>query len=211
MNQAAIRVALVDDHALVRAGYRQLLQLESDIRVVSACADAASADDWLQRHHGDVDVLVLDLSLPGRSGLDLLRRCTLHWPHVAVLVCSMHDAPAMVAQALQGGARGFITKSSDPAQLVAGIRRVATGEAVLSPDLQQRPDSAAAAPHEQLSPREFQVMLMLARGDSVETIAQTLSLSAKRVANVQTQVRSKLGLQNAAELVHYVREHRLLP
>lgn len=212
MNEAPLKVLLVDDHAMVRAGYRHLLELEADIRVVGECASADEAFGQLQRVHADVDVMVLDLSLPGRSGLDLLRRSTLRWPHLAVLVCSMHDSPGMVTQALQGGARGFITKSSDPALLAEAIRRVVQGQTVLSPDV-DRVQAAAldGAPHERLSPREFQVMLMLARGDSVEAVAVSLSLSAKRVANVQTLIRGKLGLRNAAELVHYVREHRLLP
>lgn len=211
MSRTVIRVLLVDDHALVRAGYRHLLQLEPDLQVVAECALVDEADDILDRHHAEVDVIVLDLSMPGRSGLDLLRRTALRWPRLAVLVCSMHDSPGMVTQALQGGARGFITKSSDPALLVDAVRRVAIGESVLSPDLARlKPQRAAPAPHERLSPREFQVMLMLARGDSVESIAQALQLSAKRVANVQTLVRSKLGVHNAVELVHYVREHRLL-
>ncbi len=213
MNRSdSLRVLIVDDHALVRAGYRRLLELESDITIIGECASADEADALLQRQHAHVDVVIMDLSMPGRSGLDLMRRGSLRWPHVAMLVCSMHDAPGMLSQALQAGARGFITKSSDPALLADAVRSVARGEMVLSPDLEAlSPQLSEPAPHEALSPREFQVMLMLARGDSVELIAQSLSLSPKRVANVQTLVRSKLGLSNAAELVHYVREHRLMP
>lgn len=204
------RVLIVDDHALVRAGYRHLLELESDILIEGECSSADEAYAFIQRHHDRLEVIILDLSLPGRSGLDLLRRLAMRWPRLAVLVCSMHDAPGMLSQALQAGARGFITKSSDPSQLPLAIRQVAAGLTVLSPDLQALGQTKGEpAPHERLSPREFQVMLMLARGDSVEAIAQALSLSAKRVANVQTLVRAKLGVGNAVELVHYVREHRL--
>lgn len=208
----SLRVLIIDDHALVRAGYRRLLELEGDLEIVGECAHADEADVLLQRRHAQVDVVVLDLSMPGRSGLDLLARMRMRWPHLAVLVCTMHEAPAMLSQALQAGARGFITKSSDPALLPDAVRRVAQGQTVISPDLVAlHPRPGEPAPHERLSPREFQVMLMLARGDSVEGIAQVLHLSPKRVANVQTLVRAKLGVGNAAELVHYVREHRLLP
>lgn len=205
-------VLVVDDHALVRAGYRRLLELEPDIRVRAECASAEEADAMLERHHRDLKVVILDLSLPGRSGLDLLRRLGLRWPHLAVLVCSMHDAPGLLTQALAAGARGFITKSSDPALLAEAVRAVARGETVLSPDLAAlRDGSVAQQAHDRLSPREFQIMLMLAQGRSVDAIAQSLQLSAKRVANVQTVIRSKLGVANAAELVHYVRAHRLIP
>ena len=100
MSDAVLRVALVDDHALVRAGQARLLALEPDLRVVAEYADADAAFDALRAAPHAVDVLVLDLSLPGRSGLDLLRRVTMHWPRLAVLVCSMHDSPPMLAQAL---------------------------------------------------------------------------------------------------------------
>ena len=123
----------------------------------------------------------------------------------------MHDSAAMLAQAMALGARGFVTKASDPMLLADAVRRVAAGETVMSPDVQALRDHAAArAPHAALSPREFEVLLMLARGHGVETIAQALHLSPKRVANLQTAVRAKLGLANAVELLRYAREHGLV-
>ena len=208
----SIKVALVDDHALVRAGQARLLALEPDITVVAEHADADAALRALQASPGTVDVLVLDLSMPGRSGLDLLRRTSLHWPRLAVLVCTMHDSAAMLAQALGAGARGFVTKASDPALLADAIRRVARGEQAISPDLESaRHHAAGRPPHEALAPREFEVLLMLARGDSVDAVAQTLHLSVKRVANVQSAIRAKLGLANAVELLRYAQAHRLVP
>lgn len=207
-----LRVLLVDDHALVRAGYARLLALEPDLAVVGGHADADAAYAALQAMAEPPDVLVLDLSMPGRSGFDLMRRIALRWPSLAVLVCTMHDSPPMLAQALAAGARGFVTKASDPALLAEAIRRVAAGETgVVSPDMAAaRSHAAAQAPHEALSAREFEVLLMLARGDSVDTIAQALHLSSKRVANVQALIRAKLGLGNAVELLRYAREHRLV-
>lgn len=206
-----LRVALVDDHALVRAGQARLLGLEPDIAAVAEFADADAAFDALRAAPQAVDVLVLDLSLPGRSGLDLLRRVTMHWPRLAVLVCSMHDSPAMLAQSLAAGARGFVTKASDPAVLVDAIRAVARGEQALSPDLAPLRDQAnGPMPHEVLSPREFEVLQRLARGEGVDSIAASLHLSPKRVANLQSTVRAKLALGNAVELVHYARRHGLM-
>ena len=200
---------LVDDHAVVRAGYRRLLDDEAGLRVVAECGDAESAYAALgTAATPSVDLLVLDLSMPGRSGLDMLRRARLRWPQLRVLVFTMHDSPAMVAQALAAGAAGFITKSSEPALLVAALRRVAAGEeAVLSPDIA----GAAQAPQQQLSAREFEVLRGLAEGLGVEQIAARLHLSPKTVSNYQTQVRQRLGLQTAVELLKYARQHGLLP
>lgn len=209
-----LRVMLVDDHAVVRAGYRRLLADEPDFAVVAEHGDADAAYAGLgSGPQASVDVLVLDLSMPGRSGLDMLRRARARWPALRVLVFSMHDSPAMVAQALQAGAAGFVTKSSDPAVLVAALRRVARGEtAVLSPDIASAPKALAAqSPQLALSAREFEVLRGLAEGLSVDKIAERLRLSAKTVANYQTQLRQRLGLTTAVDLLRYARLHRLLP
>jgi DNA-binding NarL/FixJ family response regulator len=207
-----VRVVLVDDHTLVRAGQARLLALEPDLIVVGEYSSADAAYAALQAGEAVPEVMVLDLSMPGRSGFDLMRRVALRWPRIAVLICTMHDSPAMLAQALAAGARGFVTKASDPALLAEAIRRLARGETrVLSPDMATAPGHAAAqAPHEALSVREFEVLLLLANGETVETIAQTLHLSTKRVANVQTLIRTKLGLGSAVDLLRYAREHRLV-
>lgn len=207
-----LRVMLVDDHAVVRAGYRRLLEDEPGLQVVAEFGDAESAYAALgSAAAASADVLVLDLSMPGRSGLDMLRRARLRWPRLRVLVFSMHDSPAMVAQALAAGAAGFITKSSEPALLVAALRRVAAGdEAVLSPDIAQVMAAPSAAPPQQvMSAREFEVLRGLVEGLSVEQIAERLHLSPKTVSNYQTQVRQRLGLSTAVDLLRYARAHRL--
>ena len=208
-----VRVMLVDDHAVVRAGYRRLLADEPDLRVVAEHADADAAHAaLLALPPGEVELLVLDLSMPGRSGLDLLRRVRQRWPTLPVLVFSMHDSPALVAQALQAGAAGFVTKSSEPAALVAALRRVARGETgVLSPDIACAVVSlAAAAPQQLLSAREFEVLRGLVEGLTVDQIADRLHLSGKTVSNYQTQIRQRLGVATAVDLLRYAQEHRLL-
>ncbi len=210
--EGPVRVMLVDDHAVVRAGYRRLLADEADLVVVAEHADADAAHAaLLALPAGAVEVLVLDLSMPGRGGLDLLRRACLRWPALAVLVFSMHDSPAMVAQALQAGAAGYITKSSEPALLVQALRRVARGETgVLSSDIAGALRSAAAEPPQQvLSGREFDVLRGLVEGLTLDQIAERLHLSSKTVSNYQTQVRQRLGLATALDLLRYAQEHRL--
>ena len=214
MKAPPLRVVLVDDHAVVRAGYRRLLEDEGDMLIVAEHGDAESAYTWLGRHAAAgaaADVLVLDLSMPGRSSLDMLRRISLRWPTLRVLVFSMHDNPAMVAQATQAGAAGYITKSSEPELLVRALRRVAAGEiGVVSPDITGAAASPAAEPpHRSLSPREFDVLRGLVEGLTLDAIAERMSLSPKTVSNYQTLIRQRLGVNTAMELLRYAQEHRL--
>jgi DNA-binding NarL/FixJ family response regulator len=202
---------LVDDHAVVREGYRRLLSLEPDMRVVAEAADADSAFVILQRQPTLVDVMVMDLSMPGRSGLDLLKRVHAHWPGLQVLVFSMHDGPAMVRQAMAAGAVGYVTKSSPPDDLVNAVRYAALGQTVLSSDVADAVQPGAEpAPHLALSAREFDVLRYLLEGLTLEQIAERLHLSVKTVANYQTLVRQRLGVGNAVELLRYAQQHGLI-
>jgi DNA-binding NarL/FixJ family response regulator len=215
-----LRVMLVDDHAVVRQGYRRLLELEPDFRVVSEHADADAAYADLGRSaEPEVDVIVLDLSMPGRGGIDMLRRVRTRWPTIRVLVFSMHDSAAMVDQVLRVGADGYVSKSSEPGFLVDALRRVALGEtAVLSPDLALRiaptkvigrglGATQASKPAEPaLSAREWDILRWLVDGESVEQIAQRLHLSAKTVSNYQTAIRQKLRVTNTAMLLRLVQQ-----
>ncbi len=210
----SFRVMVVDDHAVVRSGYRRLLELEDDLRVVAEASEPEEAFTLLGRLlPGGLDVLVLDLSMPQGSGLALLGRARQRWPLLQVLVFSMHDSSAMVAQALKAGAAGYVTKSSEPDLLVRALRRVALGErAVLSPDVAAAlgaGEAPAPPPHLALTPREFSVLQGLLRGDSLEQIASQLGVATKTVSNVQTQLRQRLGVGSALELLRYAQQHGL--
>lgn len=210
MTATPLRVALVDDHAVVRAGYRRFLELEGIVVALEA-GDADSAYAALGRADTlPVDLLVVDLSLPGRGGLDFMRQLRRRWPSARVLVFSMHDDPATVGQCLRAGAAGFVTKSSDPGVLVQAVLKVARGETALSPDVAGRLGHADTAPHAGLSTREFEVLRALLAGQGVDEIALQLHVSAKTVANYQTAIRQKLGVANAVELMHYARRHGLV-
>lgn len=203
---------LVDDHAVVRAGYRRLLEMEEDMRVVAEHGQADEAYAMLGRLlPGGLDALVLDLSMPDGGGLSLLRRVHQRWPLLQVLVFSMHDNPAMVRQALKAGAAGYVTKSNEPEVLVRALRRVALGEReVLSPDVQSAAAQAPApAPHLDLSPREFDVLQALVQGLSLEQIAERLRVAPKTVSNLQSQLRQRLGVSSAIELLLYAQRHGL--
>ncbi len=206
---APARLALVDDHAIVRAGYARLIELEDDLAVHAEFGDAEQALAALAGPlRGHIDLLVLDLSMPGRSGLELLRSIVRAGLPLQVLVVSMHDSAALVTQCLQAGARGFVSKSADPQALIDALRRVLRGELVAPPG---HGEPVLRPPHHDLTAREVEVLRRLLTGMPFEEIASQLGVSEKTVSNHQTQIRQKLGVGNAVELLHYARGHGLMP
>lgn len=195
--KSAIRVLLIDDHALVRAGYRYLLQSSGEVEVV---AEASTAGAGYRRFlRGGIDVTVLDLSLPGAGGLEILRRMRCRVREARVLVVSMHDEPALVDRATGLGAAGYLCKRSNPEMLVEAVRRVAAGASYIDPSLARgRPRRHGGL--ERLSGREFEIFRQLAEGQTVEAIARSLCLSTKTVANYGTAIRNKLQVENRAEM-----------
>lgn len=199
-----IRVMLVDDHPVVRSGYRRLLEQAGDITVVAEAgeADAAYAAYLAEQP----DVSVSDLSLPGAGGLDVLRRILARDAQAKVLVFSMHDSAQMVRRVLAGGAMGFVSKNAEPDSLVAAVHAAHAGRRYLSPDLSPALLQRQAEPSEDLlatlSPREFEVFRLLAQGHTPADCASILNVSPKTVANNQTQVKEKLGVATSAALVH---------
>jgi len=206
-----IRVVLVDDHAVVRSGYRRLIELEETMQVMAEFGDGESAYAWLAQQAADV--LVLDLSMPGRGGIETLSRLKQRHPALRVLVFTMHDSAAMVTQALRAGADGYLTKSSSPELLIDAILRVWRHEVVLSDDVRRHALSGSAAaaliPHLVLTPREFEIFRRLAEGITVDEIAQTLCLSPKTVANYQTVIRQKLGVETPVDMVRLAQQYGL--
>ncbi len=196
---------LVDDHAVVRSGYRRFLESEAELSIVGECGNADEAYLLLQRQ--GCDLLVLDASLPGKSGLDLLRRVNVRWPQLPVLVLSMHDSPSVAAQALRLGARGYVTKSSDPQTLVTAVQHVLRGQIFLSPDiLQSLPQflgHGAASAIQQLGPRELDVVRLLAEGHTLDATAVTMGISSKTVSNYLSQIKTKLSLNTDFELAFW--------
>jgi two-component system invasion response regulator UvrY len=193
---------LVDDHAVVRMGFRLLLDTTSDLRVVAECS---SGEEALQRFaEVTPDVVVLDLSMGGMGGLETLSRLLAKWPATRVLVLSAHEDTAHPRRALAAGALGYLTKRSAADALIEAIRQVAAGKLFLEPALAQEivveQVGRPASPLETLSAREFEVFLMLARGKSVAEIAAVLFLSPRTVGTHLYNIKQKLGAGNAAEL-----------
>ena len=196
------KVLLVDDHAVVREGYRRLLEDEPSIRVVG---EAGNATDACERARTlGPDVVVMDIALPGTSGIEATRRMLKDQPHLRVLMFSMYDDAIYARRALEAGALGYLSKASAPEALIQAIYAVSRGERYVSPDVATNIARSAAQPGkaqlEALSPREFEVLRLLVQGETVRSISEKLGLSEKTVANHQSAIREKLGAKNSAQL-----------
>ena len=198
-----IKVQLVDDHAVVREGYRRLLERAPGIRVCAESADPEQA--YRDFATARPDVVVIDIALPGSSGIELTRRLLARDGAARVLIFSMHDEGIFVSKALDAGATGYVTKASAPEVLVEAVHAVAAGRRFLSRDamksLAGRSTSGEAEALKSLSTREFEILTLLVQGRSHDDIALRLHISAKTVANLQSVIRQKLGAGNSAQLI----------
>jgi len=208
-----IRVLVADDHAIVREGLKQILAKHRDIAVTG---EAANGNDVLQMvRTQEWDVLVTDMSMPGRNGLELIKLVKEARPGLPVLVLSMYGEEQFAVRAIRAGASGYLNKESASDQLVIAIRKVASGGVFVSPAVAEamfhklRGD-AAAPPHEQLSDREFQVLRLIAAGKSSNEIASELVLSPKTVSTHKTHILEKMRMSNQAELIRYAIENNLV-
>ena len=203
-----IRVLLADDHSIVRDGLKRILASTPDLEVAGEASNGDQALALVKAH--DFDVVMLDMSMPGLSGIDLIKRLKIEKPRLRILVLSMHGESQYAARALKAGAAGYLNKDAAADALLGALRKVAGGGVHIG-------DAAAAAllnktesPHETLSDREFEVMRFLVDGLGPTEIAERLHLSVKTVSTHKTRILDKLGLRSTAELVRYVMEHKLL-
>jgi DNA-binding NarL/FixJ family response regulator len=208
-----IRVVLADDHTIVRTGLREILADTGDIEVVG---EATNGHEVMARMRElAFDVLVLDISMPGRSGIELIQQVKREKSGVRILVLSMHSEEQYAVRALKAGASGYLTKDSAADQLVAAIRRIAGGGAYVTPETAERLalglDAAVVGPlHSTLSDREMQVFQMIVAGKSVTEVADALSLSVKTVSTHKTRIMQKLNVTNQTELIRYAMRHKLI-
>ena len=202
----SIRILIVDDHALLRCGLRALLCAEFQGAAFGEAGDAAEALAELRK--GAWDVALIDISLPGKSGLDLLREVRAEWPALPVLVLSGHTEDHVAVRAVKSGAMGYISKDSAPEDLVKAVTKIAGGGRYVSAELAEKLASDArkdsrCEPHELLSAREYEVMTRIAAGSTVTEIADQLSLSVKTISTYRSRVLEKLDVKNNAEIVQY--------
>ena len=208
-----IRVAIVDDHAIVRAGLRQFLAEQPDLQVSGEAANGREALELLRK--GEVDVMLMDLSMPDHGGVDALQAIKARAPELPVLILSGFPEQHYATTLLRQGASGYLNKECDPQEIVKAIRTVARGRRYITPTVaellaDQLDGGGDKAPHELLSEREFQVFLRLAQGETVGHIAEALFLSVKTVSTYRTRVLEKLKLQSNSDLTYYALKNGLI-
>jgi DNA-binding NarL/FixJ family response regulator len=210
---AMIRVCVVDDHEVVRRGIRQIL---SDTKDIQVSFELATGEELLSAAQNKRwDVTVLDLSMPGRGGIETLSQLKAQFPKLPVLVLTMHSEEQYAVRVLRAGADGFMTKEVVSTQLAGAVRKLARGEKYVTPDLAERLAGeigrrCSELPHELLANREYQVFALLAEGFSVTEIAEKLSLSAKTISTNRARILTKMGLRNNAGIIVYAIKHRLV-
>lgn len=208
-----IRIIIADDHSIVRHGLQQIIALADDISVVGAAGNGKKLVSLLTER--ECDVVLMDMTMPGRSGVELIQRLVRLKQAPAILVLSMHDSAQLVSRAIKAGAAGYLTKDCEPEELIDAIRRVARGGRYIAPSLaediifaSQVPDDQL--PHELLTDREMQVLRQLIAGHSINAIAEDLSLSPKTVSTHKMRLMKKMQIRSNAELVRYGLEHHLM-
>ena len=208
-----IRILVADDHAVVRQGMIQILADVKDMLVKDEAQNGVETLDKVLKY--EYDVVLLDISMPGRSGLEVLEDIKAQRPKLAVLILSMHPEEQYAVRALRAGALGYLTKASAPQELIGAIRKVAGGgkyvTASLAEKLAEELDiDTQKLPHERLSNREHQVMMMLAGGKTVSDVADELCLSVKTISTYRTRVLAKMGMKKNAELTLYAVHNKLI-
>lgn len=208
-----IRIVIADDHTIMREGLKRILDGADDIEVVGEAVDGFEALAHVRK--GGFDLLMLDLSMPGRSGVELIRQIKDEVPKLPILILTMHEEEQYAVRAIRAGARGYLTKESAGTQLVSAIRKVASGRPYISLEVAEQlamdvMPASEDLPHKQLSNREFEVFTLLVSGKSITEIAEVLHLSAKTVSTHKTRILTKMNMNSLAEMVQYAVQHRLL-
>ena len=208
-----IRIVIVDDHAIVRAGLRQFLVEQPDLEVVGEASNGREALDLVRK--GGLDVIVMDLSMPDQNGVDALAAIKARAPELPVLILSGYPEAHYATNLLRQGASGYLNKECDPQEIVTAVRTVSRGRKYITPTvaemLADQLNAGADKPlHEQLSEREFQVFLRLAQGETIGVIADSLSLSVKTVSTYRTRIMEKMSLESNSDLTYYALKNGLI-
>jgi len=208
-----IKVLIADDHPIVRQGLRRILEEHLDLKVTREASNAQEAIDFASK--GDCDVVVLDIDMPGRSGLDALKTLKARKPKLPVLILSVHPEEQFALRVLKAGASGYLTKEKASEDLVNAIRKASEGRKYVSTTLSEILASEQALrgrgpSHSTLSDREFQVLQMIASGKNVSGIAEEMSLSVKTISTYRVRILEKMGIKNNAEITHYAITNKLI-
>ena len=207
-----IRVIIVDDHPVVRRGLKQIVAAEQDMQVVGEAENAREALHVIRQT--PCDAVVLDITMPDASGLDVLNQLKHERPTLPVLIMSIHEEEQYAHRVLKAGASGYLMKNSIPEELIKAIRKITSGGRYISPSLAEMLASEFASPetplHEKLSDREFQIMCLIASGKSLKEIGGALCISGKTVSSYRSRILEKMSMSNNSDLTRYALEHHLI-
>ena len=207
-----IRIIIVDDHPVVRRGLKQILNGEPDVKVVGEAENAQEAFEIIRTI--DCDAVVLDISLPGTNGVEILKQLKYEYKELPVLILSVHPEEQYAVRVMKAGASGYLTKESAPDELVRAIRKIISGGKYISSSLAERLitdiDASGKPRHEKLSDREFEIMRMIAQGKPIKTIGEELCLSEKTVSTYRTRLLEKMNMHTNAEIVNYALKNKLI-
>ncbi len=208
-----INILIADDHPFIRQGLKKVLETSKDMLVLDEAANGSEVLDKLRRHK--VDVIILDISMPGESGLELIKTLKKEFPRLRVLVLSAHPEDQYALRALKSGASGYLTKEAATAELIGAIHKISNGGKYISASMAETlafaiESDSEKLPHEKLSNREYEVMLMIASAKSVREIAEELSLSEKTIGTYRSRILENMEMKNSSEITYYAMKNRLI-
>ncbi len=214
MNLSVTRVLIVDDHDLVRHGFKSLLGSQQGITVVETLSSGEDAINWCRDTDCGVDVILMDVNMPGIGGIGATQRISQSWPDVGIIIVTVHDDGPLPKQLLNGGARGYLTKGNCVEEMIAAIRDVHQGKHYIAKEIAQQLALSALPgegnPMDSLSNRETQVLMMIAQGTKTQEISQILNLSPKTISTYRTRLHEKLNVSSDIEMLHLAMKHGVL-
>jgi len=213
-NNSVTRVVIVDDHDLVRFGFKSLLSAQSGIDVVTTLSSGEDAISWCHEHKGGVDVILMDVNMPGIGGIEATHRISKSWPNIGIIIVTVHDDGPLPRQLLNGGAKGYLTKGNGVDEMLAAIKDVHSGKHYIAKDIAQQL-ALSVVPGESnlidnLSMRELQVLMMIAQGTKTQKISETLNLSPKTISTYRKRLHEKLDVSSDIEMLHLAMKHGVL-
>jgi len=213
-NNSVTRVVIVDDHDLVRFGFKSLLSTQSGINVVATLSSGEAAISWCHEHKGGVDVILMDVNMPGIGGIEATHRISKSWPKIGIIIVTVHDDGPLPRQLLNGGAKGYLTKGNGVDEMLAAIKDVHNGKHYIAKDIAQQL-ALSVMPGETslidiLSMRELQVLMMIAQGTKTQKISETLNLSPKTISTYRKRLYEKLDVSSDIEMLHLAMKHGVL-